>query len=186
MDDRKIIELYWQRNEDAIKESRAKYGSYCYTIAYNILNSREDAEECESDTYLDAWNSIPPKNPDPLRGFLGMITRRISLDKWRRARAEKRGGGDRLLSFDELEECIPSGRTIDEELAAETLAGIVSDFLHKLPQVECDIFLRRYFYLDSIKDICHSYGFGQSKVKMMLKRTREKLSERLIQEGIFI
>ncbi len=186
MDDSKIVELYWQRNEDAIKETRDKYGRYCYSIAYNILSSRQDAEECENDTYLEEWQSIPPQKPDTLRGFLGMLTRRVSLDRWRRGRAEKRGGGEAALSFDELEECIPSGKTIDEELAAKDLARIISSFLEALPTTECDVFLRRYFYFDSIKDICHSYGFGQSKVKMMLKRTREKLLSKLTEEGIFI
>ena len=186
MDDNRIIELYWQRNEDAIKETKDKYGKYCYTIAYNILSDREDAEECENDTYLEAWQSMPPEKPDPLRGFLGMLSRRISLDRWRNKNAAKRGGGEATLSFDELEECIPSGRNIDDELATEELARIISAFLEGLPETEGNVFLRRYFYFDSINDICKKYRFGQSKVKMMLKRTREKLLKRLDEEGIFI
>ena len=186
MDDKKIVELYWQRNEDAIKETKGKYGRYCYAIAYNVLSNREDAEECENDTYIEAWNSMPPEKPDPLRSFLGMLSRRISLDKWRRKNAEKRGGGETVLSFDELEECIPYDKSIDEELSARELAEVVSRFLAALPEVECNVFLRRYFYFDPINDICKRYGFGQSKVKMMLKRTREKLLKKLTEEGIFI
>ena len=186
MDDNRIVELYWQRDEDAIKETKDKYGKYCYAIAYNILSDREDAEECENDTYLEAWQSMPPEKPDPLRGFLGMLSRRISLDRWRKRHAAKRGGGEISLSFDELEECIPYGKSIDEELAAEELAKLISAFLENLSEMEGNVFLRRYFYFDSINDICQRYGFGQSKVKMMLKRTREKLLVRLTEEGIFI
>ena len=186
MDDQRIVELYWQRDEDAIKETKEKYGRYCYSIAYNILKSPEDAEECESDTYLEAWNAMPPERPDPLRSFIGMLSRRISLDKWRRKNAEKRGGGETALSFDELEECIPSGKGIDEELSEIELGRMISEFLSALPESECNVFLRRYFYFDSINDICKRYGFGQSKVKMMLKRTREKLMKKLTEEGIFV
>ena len=186
MDDNKIIELYWQRNEDAIKETKTKYGRYCYSIAHNILHCREDAEECENDTYLEAWQSMPPERPSILQGFLGMISRRISLDKWRKNNAAKRGGGEVALSFDELEECIPSGKSIDDEIATESLAKLISAFLESLPELEGNVFLRRYFYFDSINDICRRYSFGQSKVKMMLKRTREKLLTKLAEEGIFI
>ena len=186
MDDKKIVELYWQRNENAIKETKDKYGKYCYNIAYNILCDREDAEECENDTYLEAWQNMPPEKPEPLRGFLGMLSRRISLDKWRKRNAAKRGGGETAISFDELEECIPYGKSIDDELSEKELAKIISDFLADLPEIECNVFLRRYFYFDSINDVCKRYGFGQSKVKMMLKRTREKLMQKLLEEGIFV
>ncbi len=186
MDDRRIVELYWERNERAIEETKSKYGRYCYAIAYNILNCREDAEECENDTYLDAWERIPPERPAPLSGFLGMLTRRISLDRWRKQHAQKRGGGEVALSFDELEECVPSGKSIDEELEAERLAGLLNAFLESLPELEGDVFLRRYWYFDPIKVIAKRYGMGQSRVKMMLKRTRDRLKETLEKEGIFL
>ncbi|MBQ9132967.1 MAG: sigma-70 family RNA polymerase sigma factor [Clostridia bacterium] len=185
MDDERIIDLYWQRKEAAITETKAKYGRRCYAIAYNILHDRSDAEECENDTYLDAWESMPPHKPTALSAFLGAITRRISLDKWRRKTAQKRGG-EFAVSLEELEACIPDGKGIDEQLSTESLAETISAFLYTLPETECDVFLRRYWHFDSIRSICARYGFGQSKVKMMLLRTREKLQTHLEKEGFFV
>lgn len=186
MDDERIIALYWARSEDAIKETRNKYGRYCYAIAYKILGNESDAEECESDAYFAAWNSIPPAKPTALSVFLGAITRRLSLDRWRRRYAEKRGGGEIVLSLCELEECIPSGKSIDETIEEKELSAAISDFLRQLPQAESSVFIRRYWYFDSVSDIAGRYGFGESKVKMMLKRTREKLLVYLKKEGIFV
>ena len=186
MDDARIVELYWQRDEAAITETQTKYGHYCYCIAYNILKNNEDAKECENNTYLDAWNSMPPNKPAILSSFLGMITRRISLDKFRKSISKKRGGGEAELSLDELEWCVPSDKSIDDEMDAENLAKLISSFLKDLPKTECNVFLRRYWHFDSIKDISKRYGYTQSKVKMMLKRTREKLANYLEKEGVFI
>lgn len=185
MDDERIIELYWQRNENAISETKAKYGKYCYSIAYNILKSNEDAEECENDTYLEAWNSVPPQKPKILSAYLGTITRRKSIDKWRKKTAEKRGGGFQL-SLDELENYLSDDKGICDEIIAEEMAKKISEFLRTLPEKECNVFLRRYWYFDSITEICNRYGYGQSKVKMMLKRTREKLFSYLEKEGMLI
>lgn len=185
MDDERIIDLYWQRKEAAITETKAKYGRRCYAIAFNILHDRSDAEECENDTYLDAWESMPPHKPTALSAFLGAITRRISLDKWRKKSAKKRGG-EFTVSLEELEECIPGGKSMDEQISAESLAETINAFLYTLPETECDVFLRRYWYFDSIGSICVRYGFGQSKVKMMLLRTREKLQTHLEKEGFFV
>ena len=185
MDGERIIDLYWQRKEAAITETKAKYGRRCYAIAYNILHDRSDAEECENDTYLDAWESMPPHKPTALSAFLGAITRRISLDKWRRKTAQKRGG-EFTVSLEELEACIPDGKGIDEQLSTENLAETINAFLYTLPETECDVFLRRYWHFDSIGSICTRYGFGQSKVKMMLLRTREKLQTHLEKEGFFV
>ena len=185
MDDERIIDLYWQRKEAAIAETKAKYGRRCYAIAYNILHDRSDAEECENDTYMDAWNSMPPHKPTALAAFLGAITRRISLDKWRRKSAQKRGG-EFVLSLNELEECIPDGKSIDDRITTANLAEVLNAFLYTLPETECNVFLRRYWHFDSIGTICARYGFGQSKVKMMLLRTREKLLTYLEKEGIFV
>ncbi len=185
MDDARIIELYWQRNETAVRETKAKYGRRCYAIAYNILHDRSDAEECENDTYMDAWNSMPPHKPTALAAFLGAITRRVALDTWRKKTAEKRGG-DLTVSLGELEECIPSGKDIDERLTAASLAASINTFLYTLPETECNVFVRRYWHFDSIGSICARYGFGQSKVKMMLLRTREKLQAHLEKEGVFV
>ncbi|MBR1770956.1 MAG: sigma-70 family RNA polymerase sigma factor [Lachnospiraceae bacterium] len=186
MDDRQIVDLYWQRNEAAITETEHKYGRYCFSIANHILRDTEDARECVNDTYLGAWNAIPPHRPEILSSFLGKITRRLSLKKWRDLSAAKRGGGHVTVSVDELEECIPSGQCIDENLAIAELTEIINAFLKTLPLEERRIFLRRYWYFDSIRDICARYGFGASKVKMMLKRTRDKLLVRLQQEDIWV
>ena len=183
MDDEKIIELYWQRNENAISETKAKYGNYCYSIAYNILKNYEDAEECENDTYLEAWKTIPPQKPKILSAYLGTITRRKSIDKWRRKTADKRDG-EIQLSLQELENYISDDKNISDEIIAEEMAKIISEFLRTLPEKECNVFLRRYWYFDSITEICNRYGYGQSKVKMMLKRTREKLFSYLEKEGM--
>ncbi len=186
MEDERIVELYWQRNESAISETKAKYGKYCYSIAYNILKNNEDAEECENDTYLEAWKTIPPQKPKFFSAYLGTITRQKSIDRWRRKTADKRGGGQVQLSLDELENCISNENTINDELVAEEIAMKISEFLRTLPKNECNIFVRRYWYFDSITDICKRYGYGQSKVKMMLKRTREKLISYLEKEGLLI
>lgn len=186
MDDINIIELYWQRNESAISETKAKYGNYCYSIAYRILNNNEDAEECENDTYLELWRTIPPQRPKLFSAYLGTITRQKAIDKWRKKNADKRGGGEFQLSLNELEGCISNENSINDTLEAEELAKEISKFLRTLPTNECNVFLRRYWYFDSITEICKRYGYGQSKVKMMLKRTREKLISYLEKEGMLI
>ncbi|MBQ8310262.1 MAG: sigma-70 family RNA polymerase sigma factor [Clostridia bacterium] len=183
MDDHKIVTLYWQRDESAIAETQRKYGRFCYAIAYNLLQNHEDAEECENDTYLDAWNTMPPQKPAILSSFLGMITRRRALDRYRIKRAQKRGGDAVHLSFEELEECIATPKSLDDEITAEELASALNRFLLSLPARECDVFLRRYWFFDAVRDICEMYGYGESKVKMMLKRTRDKLAAYLEKEG---
>ena len=184
MEDSRIIDLYWQRNVLAISETQSKYERYCYTIAYNILHNNEDAEESVNDTYVGAWNAIPPHRPAVLSTFLGKITRRISLKKCREKAAEKRGGGEVALTLDELEECIPSGDSITEGLEAKELAKHIDAFLETLPVEERRVFLCRYWYFDSIRDIASRFGFSQSKVKMMLKRTRDKLLVQLRKEDV--
>ena len=186
MDDNLIVGLFWQRDESAIAQTRSKYGNYCYSIAFRILGNREDAEECENDTYLAVWRDIPPAKPICFQGYLGAISRRIALDRWRRMHAKKRGCGEFALSFEELEGCVANGWDIREELAVEEIAKILSAFLRSLPEVECNVFLRRYWYSDSVKEIAKRFGFGESKVKMMLKRTREKLLIRLREEDVFV
>lgn len=186
MDDVKIVELYFERNETAISETKAKYGNYCYSIAYNILKNNEDAEECENDTYLEVWKNIPPQKPKIFSAYLGTITRQKAIDKWRRKTANKRGGGEIQLSLQELENCISDDKAIGDEIVAEELARRISEFLRTLPQNERNVFIRRYWYFDSIGQISERYGYGQSKVKMMLKRTREKLISELEKEGMLV
>lgn len=184
MEDLEIVELYWQRNEEAIKETSKKYGNYCYTIANNILYNNEDAQECVNDTYLGAWNAIPPHHPNVLSTFLGKITRRLSLNKWREKNAIKRGNGEVALSFDELEECIPSNSSIKEELALKELSDAINVFLETLKVDERKVFVCRYFYFESIDEIAFRFSFTPSKVKMMLKRTRDRLKDYLIGKGV--
>ncbi len=184
MDDQKIVELYWRREERAITETKQKYGGYCYAIAYRILQNREDAEESVNDTYLGAWQSIPPHRPNLLSTFLGKITRNLSLKKWRTKNAAKRGGGEVALTLEELKDCVPAPRTVEEEVEVRALAAIIDDFLRGLPEEERDIFLCRYWYFDSVKEISGQFACSESKVKMKLLRTRKKLLERLEREEV--
>ena len=184
MEDKRIVEMYWQRDEQALTLTRRKYGAYCHAIALQILHSREDAAECENDTYLRAWNAIPPDKPHGLRAYLGAITRRLSLDRWRERKSAKRGGGEVALSLDELGDCVSHPDSVPDTVEAAQVAAVLSDFLRSLPSAECDVFLRRYWYFDSVAQIAKRYGFSESKVKMTLSRTRDKLRVRLEKEGI--
>ncbi len=184
MDDRKIVDLYWARSETAIEETSKKYGGYCYSIAFGVLSDREDAEESVNDTYLSAWNSMPPHKPSILSTFLGKITRRISIDKWRRRSAEKRGGGEIVLALGELDECVVSADTTGSELDRQALADVMRAFVRSLSDYERQVFLCRYWYLDSIKTICERLGYSESRVKSMLARTRKKLRLTLEKEGL--
>ncbi len=183
MDDQEIVALYWARSEQAISETSSKYGSYCYSIAYNILHSSEDAEESVNDTYNDAWNSIPPHRPSVLSTFLGKITRRISIDHWRRRTAEKRGGGEMPLVLEELQECVADGKNTEQEFEKRHLSDVVNSFVKMLPETEQKVFLCRYWYMDSIGSISQQFGFSESKVKSMLFRIRNQLRAVLEKEG---
>lgn len=179
MNDAEIVSLFWKRDETAISQSRRKYDSYCRSIARSILENRCDAEECLADTYLAAWNSIPPHHPAQLSTYLGKLTRRISLKKRREGNALKRGGGELTLALDELAECIPSGADVEATLKESALADLMNSFLAELNLDARRVFLRRYWYLDSIAEIAARFGFSQSKVKSMLLRTRQRLKNRL-------
>ena len=186
MEDSKIVALYWERSESAIIETSSKYGKYCYAIAYNILSDKEDADESVNDTYMDAWNSMPPHRPSILSTFLGKITRRISIDRCRTRNAAKRGGGTMTLALDELTDCIPSSNDVMREIEITELAKIIDDFIMKLPPIERHVFICRYWYLDPITSICEQFSFSQSKVKSMLQRTRGKLLSRLEKEDMLL
>ena len=184
MEDERIVELYWARSENAISETSAKYGKYCYAVAYHILASEEDAEESVNDTYLDAWNSMPPHRPAVLSTFLGKITRRIAIDRWRSRDAKKRGGGEVVLTLEELAECVSSGHDIEQEIEERELIGKLNVFLGKLSVNERDVFICRYFFLLSVSEICDKFRFSPSKVKSMLSRTRKKLRDYFVKEGL--
>ena len=186
MDDREIIELYWTRSDSAISRTAEKYGRFCHAIAYNITQNPEDSEECVNDTWLRAWSSIPPTRPQSLSAFLGRITRNLSLDRLRRRSAEKRA--DRHVSSisEELAECIPAENNTANIADDLVLAALINRFLESLPAQTRKIFLRRYWYFSSIRDIAADYGMSESKIKMMMLRTRNALRRQLVEEGFTV
>lgn len=181
MEDLQIIELYWNRNEEAIARSEEKYGAYCWSIAQRIVARQEDAEECVSDTWLGAWNAIPPQRPVVLRTFLGRICRNLSINCSIRNTAQKRGGGEVNIALEELKEC--GGESAEDALETAELSRLIDAFLRTLPEMECSIFLRRYWYLDSIASIAERYHMRSNAVKTRLSRTRGKLKIYLREEG---
>ncbi len=183
MEDKKIVMLYWERSEDAIRESEKKYGKYCYTVAYNILHSQEDSAECVNDTWRGAWDSIPPEKPKRLQSFLARITRNIAIDRYRHNNAQKRSG-EVESAIDEYWECIPSAdASIEDELL---LKMAVNGFLATLDTKTRVIFMRRYWYLMSVKDIAKGMSLSESYVSVVLHRTRNKFKDYLRKEGIFV
>ena len=186
MEDARIVELYWERDEAAIAESSAKYGGYCYQIAFRILALREDAEECVGDTWLRAWNAMPPQRPGILSAFFGKLTRNLSLDRWRRERAAKRGGGQVEVALQELEDCLPDCRVPDQELDARETADLISTFLRTQPELDRRLFVRRYFHLEALSSLGKRFGLTESQVKSRLYRTRQKLKLLLEHEGVAI
>lgn len=184
MEDCAIIDLYWKRDETALLESDRKYGAFCRAIARNILAHQEDAEECVNDTWLRAWNAMPPARPSPLRTFLGRITRNLSLDRYRAARAQKRGGGDVELLLDELGQCVPAGDSVEGTFDAKETAKVISRFLEGLPPVQRQLFLRRYWFGDDIGAIARRFAMREGTVKSSLFRLREKLRRVLEEEGV--
>jgi RNA polymerase sigma-70 factor (ECF subfamily) len=183
MKDEKIVGLYWERNEAAISESGKKYGSYCHSIAYNILQSHEDSDECVNDTWSSAWNAMPPKKPSKLQAFLGRITRNIAIDRYRFGRAQKRSAKTEVL-LDEYWECIPNGEMPLEDEVSLKLA--INSFLASLDPRTRIIFMRRYWYAMSVKSIAEGMQLSQGHVNVILHRTRTKFREHLQKEGIFV
>lgn len=183
MEDRHIVTLYWQRCETAITETAMKYGQYLKSISFNILYDYEDAQECVNDTYNDAWNSMPPHRPERLSTFLGKITRRISIDRWRHRNATKRGGSEIPVALDELRQCVTLEESLEERVIHRELVSTLNHFLNSLPKTECQIFMCRYWYLDSIEEIANRFQFSESKVTSILFRTRKKLRILLEKEG---
>ena len=183
MEDREIVQLYWDRDERAIAESDVKYGPLCRSVALRILAVPEDSEECVSDTWLRSWNSMPPKRPDPLGPFLAKITRNLALDRWRRDHAEKRGAGETTLALEELGELV-SGKSMEEEAERRELIRALNGFLESLSEGERDLFLRRYLAFETLESLAEQSGRSVSGVHKRLGRLREKLREHLEKEGI--
>ncbi len=184
MEDKQIVDLYWARSEKAISETADKYGRYCYTIAYNILHSNEDSEECVNDTYLHAWNAMPDQRPNKLSAFLGRITRNLSLKRWEKYTAKKRGAGQVPLALNELQECIPATNQTDSVADDIVLTDVLNRFLASLTAEKRNIFMRRYWYLSPVAEIASDLAISESKVKMSLLRSRNELKQLLEKEGI--
>lgn len=183
MNDERIIALFQNRDEQAIKESMALYGSYCRTVAAGILSDPADVEEAVADTWLAAWDSIPPHVPKYLRLFLGRITRNRAISVWRRNSAQSRGSGQAVLALEELGECISSDGSPETTVSVKELERTITAFLKNEPVVRRKVFLRRYFYMEEIPAIAHRYDLTENNVRMMLSRTRQKLKKYLTQEG---
>ena len=186
MEDGKIIDLYWARSQQAIAESETKYGPYCAAIARRILDREEDAEECVNDTWLRAWNAMPPQRPGVLSAFFGKLTRNLSLDRWRRNKAAKRGGHQVEIALHELEDCLPDRRSPDENLEAWETAALISAFLRRQPQLDRVLFVRRYFHLEPLDSLAGRFGLSAGQVKSKLHRMRQRLKAELEQEGVAI
>lgn len=185
MKDEEIVSLYWQRSQCAITETQKKYHAYLTKIAYNILFDMEDCRESVNDTYLGAWNSMPPHKPKCLSAYLAKLTRRISIDSYRRRTREKRGGSEYALSLNELEDCIPDGNRTTEEADLHILARHINTYLRTLPPQQRNVFIGRYFYADSLQEVAAYYRMSIPKTKSMLHRTRQGLKTYLTKEGYF-
>ena len=186
MDDSEIVELYWARDEAAIVETDKKYGAYCHKIAMNILSNLQDAEECVNSTFLNAWNAIPPHRPAMLSTFLGKITRNLSLQYIRKKNAARRGGGECVVAFEELCECIPAPEdcSVYAEIDAERLGELINDYLKTVSKDARMLFIGKYYYFDHISDIAKRLGMKESRAKTLLYRTRDGLKVYLKREGV--
>ena len=183
MDDAKIVQLYWDRDEQAIPVTASKYGSYCTSIAQNILGNHEDAEECVNDTYMNAWNSMPPHRPTVLSAFLGKITRNLSIKRYRYNTSDKRGSGQAAMVLDEIAELVSDTDSVEQEVDRRELVNAIDTFLGTLSAEKRGIFLRRYWYFDSISDIANRFGVKENNVSVTLNRLRLKLHNYLLERG---
>ncbi len=183
MDDAKIVQMYFDRNEQAIPATADKYGNYCTSIAKNILGNHEDAEECVNDTYLNTWNSIPPHRPKMLSSFLGKIVRNLAFNRYKHNTADKRGGGEITAVLDELSGCVSGKDDVEQSYEYKEMVVTINDFLATLPTEKRNIFVCRYWYTDSITDIAARFDMTYSAVSMMLNRLRTKLHNYLTERG---
>ena len=183
MEDHQIVELYWQKNADALSETSSKYGPYCFAIADRILNNTEDSEECVNDTWLHAWNAMPPQKPNVLRMFLAKITRNLSVNRFKARSAEKRGGGEILLVLDELADCLAGETDVEKEYEGRELEQCIRRFVRGLPERDGNVFVRRYFFTEPVAAIAERYGLTENNIMVILSRTRKKLRLKLVKEG---
>lgn len=184
MDDDKIIELFFERSEQGIRELDGKYGKTCYALSYNILNNRQDAEECVNDAYLGAWNAIPPTKPKPLLSYIVKIVRNISLKTYWAKKATKRGGLY-TVALEEIEACIADSKNVEDEMEVKELASTIEKFLDTMTPENRVIFMRRYWFSDSYKDIAEFVGLSEKSVSVRLSRIRQKMKQYLIEREVF-
>lgn len=183
MKDQQIVQLYWQREESAILQTERKYGAYLCKVAYNILSDYEDSRECVNDTYLKAWNSIPPHKPEKLSTYLGKITRQLSIDLFRKKNSAKRYASQYAISLEELGDSFSGGVTPDQAFDAKLLDEAINRFVRALPQDARNAFIGRYYFFDSLKTVAGYCGMSQAKAKSLLYRTRQSLKAYLEKEG---
>lgn len=183
MDDEKIVDLYWKRDQQAIAQTERKYGAYLTKVAYNVLGDWEDCQESVNDTYLSAWNAMPPHKPQALCPFLSKITRRISISLFRKKQSAKRGAGTYAISLSELDQCVAGGSTPEERYRETELTASIEMFLRGVSEQARNLFIGRYFYMDSVKDAAAYCGLTESNAKVLLHRTRCALREHLQKEG---
>jgi len=186
MEDSYIVQLFWERDEQAIEYTTKKYGTYLFKVAHNILNNIEDSEESVNDTYLAAWESMPPHRPEVLSTYLGKLTRRISIDIFRKRNREKRKGSEYTLSLEELQDCIQDSNTPEKEYELQMLSKAINQFLRGQSENARNLFIGRYYFLDALKDVAKYCGMSETKAKMILFRTRRALKEYLEKEGFYI
>lgn len=183
MEDTQIVQLYWARDQKAITETVTKYGNYCTSIAKNIPGNNEDAEECVNDTYMNAWNSMPPYRPNMLSTFLGKITRNLSFNRYKHNHADKRGGSELSAVLAELSECVSGKDNIEQEIDYKELVKSIDSFLDTLSTKKRNMFICRYWYTESISEIAKQFNMRENTVSMTLNRIRLKLHKYLIEEG---
>lgn len=183
MNDEDIVQLFWDRNEQAITETSSKYGSYCLSIAKNILGNHEDAEECVNDTYLNTWNSIPPQKPKILSAFLGKIVRNLSFNKYKATHTLKRGGYEMELILDELGEIVSDNESVEDIVIRNELIVVINEFINNLSDEKRYIFVRRYWYSDKITTIANQCGRTENSIHVELNRIRKKLHNYIIERG---
>ena len=185
IEDEKIIEMFFERSEQGIRELDIKYGKVCHKLSYNIVNSRQDAEECVNDAYLGAWNAIPPVRPNPLLSYIVKIVRNISLKIYWRKEAAKRSG-HYTIALEEIEGYIADQKTVEDEIEARELARIIGEFLDTLTLENRVIFMRRYWFADSYKDIAEFMGLSEKNISVRLTRIRQKMKSYLAEREVFV
>lgn len=183
MDDKQIIELYFERNEQAIKETETKYGAFCHRIAMNILGIHEDAEECVNDTYYSVWKQIPPTVPEVFKVYLGRITRNLSISRFRAMRAKKRYSSMEIM-LSELNDCVPSSSNVEQTIEVMQLSDYISEWLDSLPVEDCALFVRRYWFGDEVQELAKKCGITAAKMAQRMLRLRKSLKAALEQKGV--